>query len=103
MMSLPKPFTFLFCCFISFNVFAQTPKSIEEDLGKSFKKISYWEQHKFDGNGSGEDSLREANDRFQQKLKRYTVKYPFTLNQSFSSISHLAVRTSIDKKVRCYS
>ena len=86
------------CCATS-----QTPKAIKAELSKYFKRIGYWEQHRYDENVTGDDSLLEANDNFQQRLKIYAVKYPFTLNQNFSAIKHLVVCTADDKNLRSYS
>jgi hypothetical protein len=103
-MKAVKLFAFLCCFSISVDSIAQSPKNIEAALGRSFKKIGYWEQQKHNDNElAGEDSLKKANERFQQKLKRYTVKYPFTFNLSFSRIKHLKVSTSADNNLRCYS
>ncbi|HVS93740.1 MAG TPA: hypothetical protein VHE59_16995 [Mucilaginibacter sp.] len=94
-----------FCIIISSSLFAQTPKQIEADLRKSFEKVRYWEEHKFDTttNISGYDSIQKANRIFQAKLKRYTSKYPFTLDQKFTSISDLSIKTSANKQLRIYS
>lgn len=94
-----------FCVLITFSLFAQTPQQVEADLRKSFNKIGYWEQHQYDttNNFNGFDSIRKANRIFQAKLKRYTGKYPFTLDQKFKSIADLSIKTSPDKNLRIYS
>ena len=93
-MNTPKLFTLLSCCFISTNIFAQTPKAIEDDLYKSFAKIDY----------KSEDNTK-ANDVFGKKLKLYAEKYPFTIDQKFESLKkeHLDISTSSDGLFRIYS
>lgn len=99
-MKLIKLFLFACCCFIYSNLFAQTPKAIEADLLKSFKKIDYWfEQRK------QYDSLQIVNDQFQQKLKEYSNAYPITISLSLKDCKNagLGITTSKDGLLRIYS
>jgi hypothetical protein len=91
-----------------FVTFSQTPKAIEADLVKSFKRIDYW-SGKQGGTTSdiltAFDSLAKANAVFGKKLQYYTSKYPFTINQKFSSFSNigLTINASPDGQFRIYS
>jgi hypothetical protein len=104
-MKLLKLFTLICCCFFYSNSYAQSPKEIEPDLLKSFKKISYWNNKQMSGNLSATDSLEKANEIFNEKLKYYTEKYPETIGQKFSSLAkeHLHMLTSSDGLFRIYS
>lgn len=84
----------IFCCFISFSLFGQSPKAIEADLLKSFKKIDYLSHDN-----------EQANNVFGKKLKIYTEKNPFTLTQDFALLKkeHLDIPTSDDGLFRIYS
>jgi hypothetical protein len=86
----------LFICFscVSIVVFGQTPKAVEADLLKLFKKINYSSQ-----------SNEKANEDFGKKLKFYTEKYPSTINQDFGHLKeeHLDISTSDDGFFRIYS
>lgn len=90
-------------CFVSANTFAQSPKAIEADLLKSFKRIGYWDQKRSDA--GGDDSLENANDAFGKKLKVYTENYAFTINEAFTSLKkeRLDIFTSADGLFRIYS
>jgi hypothetical protein len=107
-------------CFISVNLFAQTPKAIEVDLAKSFKRIDYWATLRGNQRSSNDitlyerlnDSLEKANTEFGEKLQYYTAKYPSTINQKFTSIAQkisslpkdqLQIVTSADGLFRIYS
>ena len=109
---------FSFLCFTSYDLAAQTPKQIEDDLLKSFKKIDYWEDYRnsnkdnVDKSMLGNDSLDKACDAFAGILKSYTSKYPFTIEQKFSSIAQnrnsipknkVNILTSTDGLFRIYS
>jgi hypothetical protein len=85
---------FLICLFLSISAFAQTPKAIEIDLLRLFKKID-----------SNSPEIDKANDDFAKKLKYYTEKYPATLDQPFESLKkeHLDISTSTDGLFRIYS
>ena len=100
-----KVITFLCCCFVSFSSFAQSPKSIESDLYKSFQKIDDWKAHQNESSAAGNGSLEKANADFAQKLKKYTSLYPFTITQKFTSLTaaHLAIAGSSDGLFRIYS
>nr|WP_067056035.1 hypothetical protein [Mucilaginibacter sp. L294] len=82
--------------------FAQSPKAIEADLLKSFKRIGYWDQKRSD---AGDDSLENATDAFGKKLKNYTENYAFTINEPFTSLKkeRLDMFTSTDGLFRIYS
>jgi hypothetical protein len=97
---------FLLVCLLCFGASGQTPKAIETDLYKSFKKINYWtEKRSADTTGKWVDSLEKANDVFGQKLKHYTTTYPFTIDQKFSGFSNsgLTINESADGQLRIYS
>lgn len=81
-------------CFITSNLFAQSPKAIEADLLRSFKKI--------DGNNPDNTT---ANKVFAEKLKAYAEKQPATLEQNFALLKaeHLDVSSSDDGLFRIYS
>ncbi|MES2063189.1 MAG: hypothetical protein V4456_14780 [Bacteroidota bacterium] len=83
--------------------FAQSPKAIEADLLKSFKRIGYWDQKRNDA--GGDDSLENANDAFGKKLKNYTENYAFTIKEPFTSLKkeRLDIFTSADGLFRIYS
>lgn len=93
-------------CLIASNLIAQTPRQIEGDLLKSFKKINYWDQQRLkDTSMAWSDSLEKANDIFGKKLKGYAQKYPATLNYPFSQLikEHLDISSSTDGLFRIYS
>jgi hypothetical protein len=97
----------LFGCLLSSNISAQTPKQIEDDLLKLFKKIDYWSQKRNDTSFDiikVEDSLEKANDAFARKFERYTEKFPSTLTQQFQSLrdSGLGIVSSEDSRLRIY-
>lgn len=94
--------------FVPFITFAQTPKGIEKDLVKSFKRIDYWYGKQGDTTTdilTAADSLAKANDVFGKKLRYYTAKYPFTLHQTFGLLKkeYLGVLSSSDGLFRIYS
>jgi hypothetical protein len=98
----------IYCCFSTVNLFAQSPQFIETDLLKSFKRINYWnEKSHIDttGNITLGDSLADANTGFAKRLKYYTEKYPFTINQKFTALvaDNLDVSSSDDGLFRIYS
>jgi hypothetical protein len=99
-----KILLFIASCFISATSFAQSPNAIEEDLLKSFKQITYWDDHKHN-NEKGDDSLDIANEAFAAKLKNYTAKYPITITEPFTSLKkeRLDIFTSADGLFRIYS
>ncbi|MDB5153516.1 MAG: hypothetical protein JWR54_2267 [Mucilaginibacter sp.] len=105
-MKLFKLFSLICCCFLYSNSYAQSPKEIEADLLKSFKKISYWsEQRSKDTSLNWINNLEEANEVFGNKLKYYTGKYPSTINCPFNSLKkeHLDIIMSADGLFRIYS
>lgn len=95
----------LFCLFTITNIFAQTPKAVEADLLRSFKKITYWSDYKSDATINTADSLYKANTVFGSMLKSYTEKYPSTINEPFDSLrkERLDMVTSSDSLFRIYS
>ncbi|MES2269200.1 MAG: hypothetical protein V4520_20720 [Bacteroidota bacterium] len=99
-----KVLLLIFCCLATANTFAQSPKAIEADLLKSFKRISYWDDNKRN-NDNGDDSLQKANEVFAKKLKTYTEKYTFTLSEPLTSLKkeRLDIFTSTDGLLRIYS
>jgi len=101
-------FVFVECCLASITVFAQTPKSIEADLLKSFKRIGYWDEKSHNDTTYEvrfEDSLSEANKVFGEKLKYYAERYPTTINQDFALLrkEYCKIYTSSDGLFRIYS
>jgi hypothetical protein len=84
----------VFSCFYITALFAQSPKVLEDDLLKAFKKIDH----------SAEDNSI-ANDAFARKLKTYTEKYPATITQDFASLKNqgLTISTAKDGVFRIYS
>lgn len=98
--------------FLSCNLFAQniTPKVIEDDLVKSFKKIEYWndkywnDKRESDTTGNALDSLGDAGNIFTDKLIHYTEKYPFTIDEKFNQLSKcLGIESSADGLFRIYT
>ena len=94
--------------FIPFVTFAQTPKGVETDLVKAFKRIDYWYGKQGDTSSdilAVSDSLAKANDVFGRKLQYYTSKYAFTINQKFSGFANtgLTINESSDGQFRIYS
>jgi hypothetical protein len=89
----------------SLNTLAQTPKSIEADLYKSYKKIDYWFGKKGDATIKADDSLSKANEVFGRKLAYYTSKYSFTIHQKFLLLekNHVDISSSPDGLLRIYS
>ena len=101
-----KLFFTIIYCLVSLGLFAQSPKAIEADLLKSFKKISYWERKRSsDTTTAWSDSLEIANDAFGKKLQYYTGKFPATLDMKFSTFSDqpLSINQSTDGQFRIYS
>ncbi|MBC7401364.1 MAG: hypothetical protein H7289_15605 [Mucilaginibacter sp.] len=90
---------FLICfLFISIDAWAQSPKAIENDIVKSYKKLTYWAVH------SEYDSLEKANDILGFKLKNYTTKSPSTITYPFPLLSKdLDISSSTDGIFRIYS
>src|SRR4051812_38402826 len=103
-MKSTKLLLFIACCFAPILTLAQSPKAIETDLLKSFKKIGYWDDNR-GNNENGDDSLDKANEVFATKLKNYTAKYPLTITEPFTSLKkeHLDIFTSADSLFRIYS
>ena len=99
-----KILVFIACCFASAFTFAQSPNTIEADLLRSFKRIGYWDERK-SSNKEGYDSLQKANDVFSKKLKSYTEKHAFTLNEPLTLLKkeRLDIFTSSDGLFRIYS
>jgi hypothetical protein len=93
-MKILRLFVSIYCLLIPITNVAQTPTTIETDLLKSFKTIDYRSQD----NG-------KANEIFAKKLKYYTEKYPFTINQDFTALkaAHLNISSSADSLFRIYS
>ena len=100
-----KLFLLITCFFIASNSIAQTPKEIEADLLKSFKKIGYWRRKLNDTSFNSNDSLDKVNCAFGEQLKFYTSKYPSTITQNFVSLkkAQLNIHTSKDSLFRIYS
>lgn len=95
---LMKNLLFICFCLLSIGVFGQTPKAIEDEMVKSYKKLTYWAVH------SKYDSLEKANDVLGFKLKNYTAKSPSTITYPFPLLSKdLDISTSTDGMFRIYS
>ena len=97
-----KPLNLLllaFCFSLSSALFAQTPKQIEDDLVKSYKKIEYYSQK------NDYDKTAAVNKEFETKLKSYTEKTPATLTYPFKALkkANVDVSTSTDGLFRIYS
>ncbi|MFC0515449.1 hypothetical protein ACFFGT_14615 [Mucilaginibacter angelicae] len=95
----------IFSLLLPVSLLAQTPKTIEADLFRSFKKIDYWDEQEKKGNINAGDSLFKANDMFGKKLKQYTETYPASINLSFNLLKKagLDIFTSTDSLIRIYS
>jgi len=105
-MKILSLFILTFLVFITSDLSAQTPKQIEDDLLKSFKKIDYWDQQRSkDTSMAWSDSLVKANNVFGKKLEGYTQKHPATITYLFSSLvrEHLNISNSTDGLFRIYS
>ena len=105
-MKLFKLILLSYCCLMASHLFAQSPKNIEADLLKSFKRIQYWNGQKDkDTTMAAFDSLDVANERFGKKLQRYTNKYPFTINYKYPDFSNtlLTINQSPDGNFAIYS
>jgi len=89
----------LFSCLLSPALFAQTPRQIEDDLIKSFKKIEYYSQK------NDYKKTAAANDEFETKLKSHTERIPSTLTYPFDVLkkAHVHISTSTDDLFRIYS
>ena len=101
-------FIFSGCWLVSINTFAQTPKQIEADLLKSFKRIDYCDEKRYKNKTyhiEYEDSLNNANKAFGKKLKYFAEKCPATIMQSFALLKkeHLVISTSSNGLFRIYS
>lgn len=93
----------LCCCFMSANLYAQSPQEIENDLLRIFRRVNYYGTHKKEWKAV--DSLKKMNSMFAYKLKYYTAKYPFTISQDFAALKkeRMVIATSADGKFRTYS
>ena len=82
-----------------------TPKAIEADLLRKFKKINYWEEKRSDTTIEAYDSLESTDGVFKKKLCYYASKYPSTIRQKFNSLTKegLTILTSDDGLFRVYS
>jgi len=106
-MKMLNSYLTIFFSMTSILLHAQTPKQIESDLLKSFKKIDYWSQKRNDTTFDiikVEDSLAKANDVFAKKLENYAGKFPSTLTQKFQSLhdAGLGIASSVDGRLRIY-
>jgi hypothetical protein len=107
-MRILKFVVFVVCCFVSVQTFAQSPREVEADLLKSFKRIDDAFQ-KANNDTTGDDRLVDkittTNDTFTKKLLDYTAKSSFTISYPFLSLKkeHLDISTSADGLFRIYS
>ena len=89
------------------NLQAQSPKLIETELVKSFKKIADLNEQSYKGgkNFAWEDSLPKANNVFAKKLQRYASRFPETIAYPFLALkkARLDISTSDDGLFRIYS
>lgn len=101
-MKIFRLFVIICCLFVSRNLFAQTPKAIEEDLLKSFKKIDDWSN---DTSISANESLWKAKKTVGEKLYYYTNTFPVTITYQFDLLKkeHVNISTSDDGLFRIYS
>jgi hypothetical protein len=100
-----KIYFFIVSCFISVNVFAQSPKAIEKDLDKLYAKREYWSQKIVDDEtGNVLQSMTNADEEFGEKLTYYASNYPFTINYKFNWFENgPIIVTSDDSLFRIYS
>lgn len=100
-----KRLPLIFCFFIVLTSNAQNRRSIEIDLLRSFKKISYWDRKLRDTSINANDSLANANNEFGQKLKNYSEGYPSTITYPFTLLKkeYLNICSSTDGLFRIYS
>jgi hypothetical protein len=97
-----KPSLLAILCFVTYNLSAQRPKKIKEDLLQSFREIDCWDAQKStDSTGEVYDSLARANEIFSKKLKYYAEMFPFTIAENFP-IDGLSC-TSSDGLLKIYS
>lgn len=93
-----KFFLLFLCVTIVIRVGAQTPKSIENDLVKAYKRLPYWAIR------TEYDSLEKANEVLGLKLRKYTLKYPSTITYPFYELSKdLDILQSDDGLFKTYS
>src|SRR6185312_16832230 len=104
-MKMLNSYLTIFFSLIGLLLHAQTPKQIETDLLKSFKKIKYWDEQLRDTSVNAGDSLYNANNEFGQKLQNYTEKYPATITYTFTLLKneYLNICSSTDGLLRIYS
>jgi len=96
----------VFFLLITYGLFAQDVKKIEQDLVIHFKKIDYWSTYNSkDEKINPVDSLQKANEVFQHKLLEYASRQPLTLRYGFGELRKelITIATSADKKFRIYS
>ena len=95
-------------CLVSLPLLAQTPKQIEDDLLKSFKRIDFWFEKTQDTTYDAlraNDSLGKTNEVFAKKLISCIEKFPSTITYPFNSLkkNYLNISTSTDGRLRIYS
>ena len=93
-------------CLCSTFLYGKDLRTIEKELLKDLRKISYWKDFEAaDSTISPWDSLSKANENFNKKLLYYTSQEPSTLTYSFPELQkeHLIITTSKDKAFRIYS
>lgn len=97
-MKIPK-LLLLACSFLTASLYGQTPKSVEADLLKSYKRLNYFGQ-KYEY-----DSVAVANSTFSNKINMYTKNNPFTISQPFNLLRKegIDIVTSDDGLFRIYS
>jgi hypothetical protein len=84
-------FVFLYCCFTTVGVLAQTPKSIEEDLLRSINKIQEGYNSNFvTPKETDPNVLDAASNQLEKKIIYYGKKYPSFIGQVFKKIGGLS-------------
>ena len=94
---------FVFCCFCLTSLFGQSPKTIEDDLLRSFKNIAYREARR-DTDIYWFKKLETSNKELVEKLSKYgslpqTIDIPFKLLTK----AGMDISTADDKLFRIYS
>jgi hypothetical protein len=91
---------FLFIIAVSFNVLAQTPQKIEQELSRAIREVQKYSAY---GSNYDGDKLDKANELFEKTLLKYT-KNAATLKYNFPKLGNsIIIATSADGKFRTYS
>ncbi|PJJ60945.1 hypothetical protein [Hymenobacter chitinivorans] len=101
-----KSCLFLLLLLFPAALFGKDLKTIERELVRDARRISYWANHNDTAASvSGIDSLARANERFTARLLRYTATEPATLSYAFTALQqeHVTITTAPDGRLRLYS